>query len=736
MAEQGAVELKRAICCHCSARCGVLVSVRDGQPVSIQGDPAHPASKGFICRRGLAAIEYFQHPGRLNVPLKRVGARGAGRWQEVGWDEALDDIAERLASIRDAHGAEAVAYLAGTFHGTDQGIGIRFMNLFGSPNYGGPLTICAGPKIVAEALTYGFGPSSPEILPGETRCVLMWGQHPSASSPSTWGRVRQAQRVGTRLVVVDPVRTTEARAADLWLRLLPGTDAALALGVLHVIIQRDWYDRAFVEGWTVGFDALRRRVADYPPARVAAITGLPAEQIVECAQLYACERPSALTHGSPNGMGRNALAAERALACLIAVTGNLERRGGNRLPGPPERVLTKIDLELPWSLPPRQRAKRLGADRFRLHVEGYQRLAEAARRVWPRHEHVIDATYGAAAHAPSIFRAVVDQQPYPVRALLVQHNNALGCYPNAGLTREALRSPNLDLLVVHDLFMTPTAAYADYVLPASSWLEKSYMYVSGWNGQVIATQAVLAPRAERRSDYEVFRDLGARLGQADSWPPTPEALWDAMLEPGELTFETLASRQQNWFSDAVPPERFTLDDPDGAPIGFATPSRKVELAASILAELGYDPLPAFEPPENGEPKRYPLRLMSGSTSMFMTHQDHRQVPSLRRLHPDPVVRIHPATAHANALREGDWAWLENSRGRVRQRVAVTEHVAPGVVEAERWWYPERPGAEPELFGVLESNVNLLTDDAPDRCDPAHGSWPFRLGWCRVYRAEH
>ncbi|MBI4492566.1 MAG: molybdopterin-dependent oxidoreductase [Chloroflexi bacterium] len=731
------MELQKAICCHCSGRCGVLVGLADGRPASIAGDPSHPVSRGFTCKRGLAALEYFEHPGRLDVPLRRVGKRGQGRWEQVGWDEAVDDIATRLAAIRDRLGSEAVAYLAGTFHGTDQGIGVRFMHLFGSPNYGGPSTICAGPKIEAEALTYGFGPSAPDARPGETRCVLLWGHHPSASFPVQWGRILASRHAGARLVAIDPVRTDEAQAADLWLQLRPGTDAALALGLLHVMVQEGLYDRAFVERWTLGFEALRQRVAAYPPQRVAELTWLTPEQIVDCARLYASERPAALSHGSPNGMGRNALSCERALALLIALSGNLDRRGGNRLPGPPERVRTKVDFEWYEALPISQRAKQLGADRFRLPLDGYERLGQAGRRLWPGHEYVVDATYGAAAHAPSIFRAILEQQPYPVRALLVQHNNAIGCYPNAGLVRAALASPNLELLVVHELFMTPTAAYADYVLPATSWLEKSYLYVSGWNGLVVATPRAVAPQHERHSDYDLFRDLGARLGQAVCWPPTLEALWDHLLEPAGLTFGELSTRAQNWIDDAAPPERHERLDPStGAPLGFATPSHKVELASSILAELGYDPLPGYEEPldDPGQERDYPLLLMAGATHPAMTHQDHRQIASLRRQHPDPTVRVHPATAAELGLAEGDWAWIESPTGRIRQRVQLAERVHPRVVDAERWWYPERQGAEPELFGALESNVSVLTDDDPQRCDPAYGSWAFRLGRCRVSRA--
>jgi anaerobic selenocysteine-containing dehydrogenase len=715
----------------------VLVEVGDDdRPLRVTGDPEHPVSRGFVCRRGLAAVEYFENPGRLDVPLKRVGAPGEGRWARVTWDEAMADIARRLAVIRERDGAEAVAHLAGTFHGTDHGIGVRFMNLFGSPNYGGTGIICAGPKLTGEALTYGFGPCVPEIVPGETRTVLLWGRHPSASAPPHWGKIVAARRAGATLIVIDPVGTDEARAADLWLQPRPGTDAALALGLLHVIAEEHLHDAEFTSRWTVGFEQLRQRIAEYSPARVGEITWLAPELIARCARLYASARPAAISSGSPNGMGRNALAWERAKAMLVALTGNLDRRGGNRLLGPPERVQTVADLELADELPARQRAKRLGGDRFRLQVDVPGRLNRAATRVWPHHRQMMTAFMNGAAHPPTIFRAILDGEPYPVRALLVQSNNAIGAYPNAHLVRGALKSPNLELLVVQELFMTATAQYAHYVLPTASWLEKSYMYVSGWDTTVVATPRVVAPRHERRSDYEFYRDLGLALGQQGFWPPTLEALWDEMLAPAGLAFDELAASSQNWRVDPDRSERHESIDPaTGGPVGFTTPSGKVELVSSILAESGYDPLPSFEEPlPAAEAIAYPYLLLTGSTRIDATHQDHRQVASLRRRHPDPTVRMHPVTAGALGIAAGDWVWIESPRGRVQQRAELTDRLHPSMVEAERWWYPERDGTEPELFGVIHSNVNVLTNDDPAECDPAYGAWPYRLGRCRLTRS--
>ena len=738
MSEQTPIETKRATCSHCGVCCGVLVDVAGDRPLAIRGDPDHPITKGFICKRGLAAIEYFDHPDRLDRPRKRLGGRGEGRWAELSWDEALDEIAERLRKIVDSNGPEAVAYAAGTFHGPDEQIGNRFLNHLGSPNSAGVWLICGGPQVEAEALTYGWGRSQPDLVPGTTRLVLLWGKHPSASSPPTWGRVLALKRAGAKLVTIDPRRTREAEASDLWLRPRPGSDAALALGFLHVIMSEGLYDGEFVKGWTVGFDELAARVKEYPPESVAQLTGVPVDDIVKAARMYATNRPAVISSSAPVGMGRNALNWERAMACLIAICGNLDVPGGNLLVGPPPDVLTKVDIDDYPALPPEQRAKRLGVDRFRLHNEGYERLNSAMRRVWSGRQYVLRADVGAAAHAPSLWRAILNEQPYPVRALFVQHNNVLGAYSNTQLAYQALKSPNLELLVVQEQFMTATAQLADYVLPAAGWLEKPFMYIRGLNDWMLANEQVVPARGERRSDYQLWADLASRMGLGGSWPTTLEGLFDMMVSPAGLSFDTLAQRPQNWLSY---PKRYRhheeIEPVGGKQLGFGTPTGKVELRSTILEELGYDPLPAFEEPltpEFGSPEEYPFLLSTGATVIEMTHQDHRQIPSLRRQHPDPIVEISQEAAATLGIDIGDWIWIETPRGRVRQRAKISEGLHPEVVVAERWWYPERRGEEPELYGIWESNINAYTEDDPELCDLAYGSWPFRLGRCRISKA--
>jgi thiosulfate reductase / polysulfide reductase chain A len=717
----------RSICCHCPTRCGVLVDVAGGRPVAVKGDPHNPTSKGFVCVRGQAAIEYYEHPDRLTHVLKRAGERGEDRWHRIPWNEAIAEVKERIEQSTSSHGKESLAYFSGTYHGTDYSAGVRFMNLFGSPNYTSQAAICAGPRTEAEFLTFGISPAAANIKPGVTRQILLWGQRASASNVPAYARYLEAQRAGAELVVIDPVQTQDAKAANLWLPIRPGTDAALVMGLLNVIISEGLYDRKFVSETTIGFAELQRRVERFPLARVAALTGIETSTIVQVARGFAAG-PSIFSAGMPNGMGRNALNFERARCCLIALSGNLGRPGGHRLGGPPQRIQTKIDLELYDALPHVQRRKAVGADEFRLLSVGYERMNAAARRNWPSHRYLIASSRGAGAHAPSLFRAIRDGRPYQVRSVIVQHANIVGSHSNVRLVREALGSPNLDLLVVQELFKTATSAFADYVFPAASWLEKPWMYVGGDSSVVLATPRPVRPQYDRKTDYELFRDLGRAFGQDEFWPDELEDVFDRMLAPAGLTFAELAGREKNWIDDCA-------QDDAQLPARYGTPTGRIELTSSTLSEIGCDPLPNFEEPPGNPNEAYPLRLLTAGTDITHTHQDHHQIASLRKLHPAPLVRMRPETAEASGLADGDWTDVESPLGRVRQRVKLSLTVPADAVEAERWWFPERSGALPSLYGVLESNVNVLVDDEPGLCDRAYGSWPLRDQRCRLRKVD-
>lgn len=728
--------VKRTVCCQCEARCGVLVELdASGAPSAVRGDPEHPLTHGFTCVRGRAGAEAFHDPRRLDLPLRRTGPRGAGDFEEVSWDTALDDIAERLGSIRQSSGAEAVAYLNGTQFAADGWFGHRLMHRFGSPNAGGTGVMCGGPQFAAGALTFGFASAFPDVTPGVTELVILWGQRPAASAVPYWQRILAAVRAGARLVVVDPRPTVETRRADQWLAPRPGTDAALALAMLSVILGEGLHDEEFTARWTLGLEALAARAAEYEPERSAAITGVAAEQVRDLARSYATTAAAVLSPGTPNGQGRNALAAERAFACLIAVTGKLDRPGANRLAGPDPDVGSEVSYDAYEELPPAQRRKRLGADRFRLHDEGVELLSKAARPVWHGIPYPITRRSLGGAHPIAVFEAIAGGSPYQVEALLLQHHNAVGAYSGTELVRRALLSEKLDLLVVHELVMTPTALLADYVLPAASWMEKPFLLSQGWGSPVVAGEQVIPPRAERRSDYELCRDLGRRLGQ--DWPERVEDVFDAWLAGAGTSFAGLLERPQRMLAGPAGRARHAQIDPETAkPYGFATPSGRIELRSTVLERLGYDPLPAYQPIPELEPgPDYPLYLMTGTTRIDATHQDHRHVASLRARHPDPQVELDPETARAHGIAEADWVRIITPRGAIRQRAVLVPGLGADRVSAERWWYPERKLPGPDRFDVLGSNVNSLTANDLDLCDPAYGALPYRVAHCRIEPGE-
>jgi anaerobic selenocysteine-containing dehydrogenase len=702
----------------------------------LSGDRDHPVSRGFICPKGASAPDVNDDPTRVHRPLRRVGPRGSGEWSEVTWDDALDDIAEKIRRLTREHGPETLACSFGTLHAADWGLGERFLNLFGSPNTVGQDKVCYAPNALGEALTYGWGPTMyTHPTPRITRCDVLWGCRPTASMPLLWRAVTAARKTGARLIVVDPQRTQEAELADVWLQIRPGSDVALALGLINVIVREALYDKHVVAAETVGFEDLARRAADYSPSRVEELTWVPASTVVEAARLLATSGP-AIIHGS-NGLcqsGGMAVQAGRALACLIAITGNVDRPGAHVLAGPPRDVVANGDAVLCDALAPEQRAKRLGGDVFPYIGAGYADVAEAVSNRWYGHRHAL--SWMATAHEPTLWRAIATGRPYPITALIIQCHNAAGAGANARAALEGLQSENLELLVVHDLFLNRTSSFADYLLPAAHWLEKpfyssSYGYLGFAGDYAEASPAPVAVRHEHRSDYELWRDLGRRLGQEALWPDTVEELWNGFLGSAGLSHEELCTHNGPVVGNAA--RRPAGVVADTVTRTYGTPSGKIELRSSIMASWGLDPLPGYEVPEifAVSTKYFPLVLTTGGRHIQGFHQSAQQAPAFRRKFPDPVASLHPETAAAARIANGDWLTIETPVGVVRQRACITDKLAPGVVHAERWWYPERADDPEDAFGFRATNINMCTDDSTENCDPALGSWLLRGLPCRV-----
>ncbi|MBM3679498.1 MAG: molybdopterin oxidoreductase, partial [Actinobacteria bacterium] len=621
-----------------------------------------------------------------------------GRWQQIPWDEALGLVADKLNAIKAESGSESVVFGHGTGRDFHRFV-YRVSNLFGTPNVLTPGHMCYLPRIaISKVLGMDIALCDYD---GGPRCVMAWGSNHLISNPDENKGINLAKTLsnGAKLIVVDPRRSKLTDKADLWLQLRPGTDAALALAMLNVIIEEGLYDRAFVERWTTGFDALRERAREYTPARAEEITWVPADLIVQAARLYAQTRPAALQWGVGIEQNVNCVDADRALIYLVALTGNLDVPGGNVVFGIPPG-LPRAVFSLHSELPAEQKAKLLGGDRYK--------LGATIGRLTP---HVV-------------WDAIETSEPYPVRALVIFASNTLAARENARRAYEALKK--VEFLVTADIFPNATTELADVVLPAATWLENDNI-ADYWkvHGYVFPRVAVVEPEGEAWPDHRILNELGKRLGFEDRLWGTVEESLDAILEPAGVTWSEF--RELPYLRT---PPRYRKYEHDG----FATRSGKLDLWIEQYAEWGYDPLPKHvEPPESplSDPAfvaRYPLVLTTGHRILNYFGSELRQSPGLRKTHPDPLVEIHPAAAAERGVADGDWVWIESPRGRIRMRARVTDGIDPRVVSAEfGWWFPEKG---PPDYGWDESNVNVLTDDGPP-LDPGMGATNLKGLMCEI-----
>jgi anaerobic selenocysteine-containing dehydrogenase len=663
----------------------------------------------------------------MNYPIKRQGERGSGKWQRLGWEQALDEVAEKLEALREKYGAETLAFTHGTkrtYHWDER----RFFNLFGSPNVCGANNVCMCPSQAVEYATYG-GFTWGDIM--HTRCVVLWGHGPSKSDPiGLYPMILQAKKNGAKLVVVDPRRIAEAEKADIWLPIRPGTDVALMLGWIRLIIEEGLYDHDFVANWTVGFEDLKAAAAAYTPQRVGEITWLTPEQVVASARCYGTTKPAVITWGfGLDKQGVNATQAARARCCLKALTGNLDIPGGETLGcnDPVGSIIGDEEMQRNDALPAEQRAKQLGAGQYPFFgFPGWSRNEEANRRLPRNYMHPPSADMTCAAHARSVFKAMITGQPYPVTAAISVASNPLLSLPNARHTYEALKS--LKLYVVGEFYLTPSAALADYVFPICSTVETTELWLTG--AFCVACPRGIEPLYERRNTYDFWRGLAVRLGQGADWPwKSVDEVWDYRLSTVGLTFDRLL--EQNGLFGRPESERYKKH-------GFGTPTGKVELRSSTFEALGCEPLPVYRemshsPVSNSKlAEVFPLVLITGSRFMPMYHSEQRQIQEARETRPDPLVTLHPETAKRLNLVEGDCVKVETPLGSIRMRLNLSDMVDLRMADVDHgWWFPEREEAEPNLFSVFESNANVLCPDSAEFCSPEIGSWPHTALLCRV-----
>ena len=782
----------------CVARCGAVAVVEDGRFTALETDPPHPTGQA-LCAKGRAAPELVYHPDRLTHPLRRSGPKGASNpcWERIGWDEALN----LTAAATQRSGPESVAFSLSSPSTTaiadSYGFVQRLMNAFGTPNAVNNLDICGWGRAFATSYTFGvgsvgagaFGGAMPDIA--NSGCLILWGYNPSFSRITHATAVIEALKRGMRLIVIDPRHVGLANKANLWLRVRPGTDGALALGLANVMIRRGWYDRDFIRTWSNGpllvnadtgrlltecdltpsgdsgrnlawdisagqlvpydtaagrydgnvanlalegeyraatrdghvicrpvFELYARLCGHYPPEAVEATSWIPRAQIEEAARLIWHARPVSYYAWSGHEQHANATQTARAMSLLYALTGCFDAPGGNvLLPAPLAASIAGAELPSAKHMAPT--------------------LGRAERPLGP-------ARWGTVT-TRDLYRAILEEKPYPVRALIGFGSNMLLAHAESDRGRKALAA--LEFYAHADLFMTPTAELADVVLPVASCFEREALKIGfeislEAQSHIQLRQSIVPPPGEARPDTDIVFDLARRLGlAAQFWNGDIDAAYRHQLAPTGVTLEQLrASPRGVRVALQTRHAKHAELDAEGAPRGFATPSRKIELYSQTFLDHGYAPLPDFVEPETGPVarpdlvQRFPLILTGAKPTLFCSTQ-HRALPSLRNRAPHPEVELHPAAAQARGIADGDWVSIAAPEGSVRARARLNEDLDPRVVIGEHgWWQPcteiGAPGYDP--FAADGANLNLISGS--EALDPISGTASHRASLCEVRRA--
>lgn len=763
----GDEKVVRTACLDCHSRCGALVHVKDGVVVKVEGNPEHPLSRGMMCAKGNAVRQILYHPDRLNFPQKRTRPKGDPDpgWERIGWDEALDTIAKKLLGYKEEFGAESVGFGFGTGRETNQYC-FRLTNTFGTPNRMGVTNLCTAPQSAAARTVWGGGLHGIEPEFANAQSIVLWGYNPSNSIPGQAQHILDAQEKGAKLIVVDPVFTPLASKADLWLPLRPGSDGAVALAWMNVIIQEELYDRGFVTRWSNGpflvrgdngkllveadvvaggdaqkymvwdeshqaprpydapdltpalsgsvqvagipcrtaWDHFTDRLTDYSPEAVSEIAWISAEGIREAARTYASARPGAM--GIHLGISHHTNGFQNNLAInqLIGLCGNLDVPGGNV--DWPVGISRWFAMGWPAleALPAGQAEKRLGAKEAPLLSGGVF----------------------ACAHYTKVWEAILTEKPYPVKGMVLVATNPIVSVENSREAREALEK--LEFLVVMDYFVTPTGNLADIVLPAAHWTERDNLSEEVCKNFITARPRSVDPMYERWPDEKFYNEVAKRLGLGKYWWKDVGEILDWELSEFGITWEQM---KEKYIIEV--PKKYRAYEEDG----FRTPTKRVELYNTTVGRLGFDALPYFEEPFYSPlrateiAREYPLILTASGRVPGFYHSAYRNIPWLRELAQTPLMSIHPRTAASLGIKEGDWVWVETVVGRIKQQAHLNEGINPKVVQVPHGWWQGCKELGQEEYGWDGANVNVLIDNKHN--DPFTGTPDMRGILCKVFK---
>jgi molybdopterin guanine dinucleotide-containing S/N-oxide reductase-like protein len=688
-----------AACPHdCPDACSVLITIEDGQATKIQGDPEHPVTQGFLCAKVAKYLDRVYSPDRVLYPMRRVRPKGptgaaGGRatqtaFERISWDEALDEIAHRFRSIISESGPEAILpYSYGGTLGVLNGASMdrRFFHRLGASQLERSICSTAGEEGLKSVLGIKLG-TEPEQF-AHSRYIIAWGANIHGNNVHLWPFIEEARREGAKLVVIDPYRTRTAQCADWYLPINPGTDTALALGMMHVIINENLFDADYVSRYTIGFEDLKARVQQYPPETAAHWTGIAADDIRKLAREYATERPSVirLNYGIQRSEGGGM--ATRAVTMLPCLIGSWKEPGGG------------LQMSLSGS--------------FMLNRPALE-MPELMQKALGRPARIVNMV--------QLGTALNTLDSPPIRALFVYNSNPAAVCPNHNEVVRGLKRPDL-FTVVHEQFLTDTTDYADIVLPATTFFEHKDLQAAYGHYYLQVSDQAMAPIGECRSNVELFRALAERMGLEDEcFRESVDSMIDHVLDAPNpwlkgITRERLESEHSirlNFTNGGTgtagrPAEGATAT---GAPFlpfaqgNFPTPSGKAEFYNEALKQQrGLDPVVAFTPPEESrhgkQAATFPLELLARKPDNHL-NSTFANVPSVRKMESwIGMLEMHPADAKARGVRDGDRVRAFNSRGEIVLQARVDGAVSPGVVAARLDW---------ARFGVGDANINALTSE--------------------------
>ena len=695
-----------AMCGPIARGCGIYAFVQEGRLTRVAGMRECPVNQGALCAKGQAAPQWVYSPDRLKYPLRRIGAKGEGKFERISWEEAVNIIAVTLKQQKEQYGPESLAILAPAMR-TYNAYLKRFLTVHGSPNYGHS-GICALQRAFAFMYTLG---DKPEAQIDQSDLIIFWGRQPVFSGPAMNApkALLRAKDRGAKIIAVKPSVEPDVAKADIWVPIRPGTDAALALAMLYVVVTENLIDHEFVAKWCYGFEQLQEHIQKYSPQWAQEITGVSAEQIYQIARLYATTRRACIDLGNGVEHAPSANDAIRAIAILIAITGHLDRPGGNVFNITGVSRLQPKDITLRERLTPEMGKKLLGPEfplEFQPFIEGYT-----------------SAYY-------RVLESVLTESPYAPRTIIAPGTQPAVSTRGSQYVIKALKK--LDFYVVIDVTRTADMNYADIVIPVTTPYESDHPYEM-FGGRIMARHKVIEPLGDYKSIYEFFLELAVKMGYgADFWDGSIEQCLDDQLRPLNLTYAELKKYPVGLEYEKTQPRTyenysqvFNRKSPklDQTPY---LPHGKVEIYNTYFKKAGFNPLPEWrEPPESltGTPhlaKEYPLILSDYHTSKCFTASWQRNIPYLRELEPYPVIHIHPQTAAARDIKDGDWVMVKSPHGYMKVKAELYPGIRPDTVMIlHGWWQGCQELGLPD-YPLLQggANVNIMYSVDPRKAyDP-------------------